>query len=75
MALEILTEADAPALQELYRSIGMIGINADGSEVTDQRPWIRTLNGPIIGRKLVVDGVLVGGGQLTVQKQKHSVTG
>lgn len=71
MQLDVFTEADAPALLELYRSIGMVGRNADGSEVTDLRPWIRTLNSTLVGRKLMVDGVLIGGGQLTLQKQKH----
>jgi len=71
MQLDTFTEADAPALLELYRTIGMNSRNADGSEVTDLRPWIRTLNNPLVGRKLVVDGVLIGGGQLTLQKQTH----
>ena len=71
MVLDIVSEVDGPALLELYRSIGMIGRNADGSETTDLRPWIRSLNGTLVGRKLVVDGILVGGGQLTRQKQMH----
>jgi RimJ/RimL family protein N-acetyltransferase len=65
-----LTDADAADLADLFVSIGM----TQQRDVAGAAGFIRHINSDkAIGRKLVVDGVLVGGGQLTVQKYPHAV--
>lgn len=70
MELEPLVDHDASSLGELFFSIGMspeLNIPAAAS-------FIRHINSDkAIGRKLIVNGVFVGGGQLTVQKYPHAV--
>ncbi len=61
---------DAEALAELFHSIGM----QPQVDVGAAAHWIRHMNSDkAIGRKLVVEGALVGGGQLTIQKYPHAV--
>ncbi len=70
MVLQPIDESDARQLGELLHSIGM---NAR-PDPQDALGFIKHLNSEkATGRKLVVDGVLVGGGQLTVQKHPHAV--
>jgi RimJ/RimL family protein N-acetyltransferase len=65
-----ITDNDASAFAELSHSIGMSSV----LDVAAAQSFIRFLNSPkAIGRKLVVDGVFVGGGQLTIQKYPHAV--
>jgi RimJ/RimL family protein N-acetyltransferase len=67
--LEIMIESDAESLKDLFLSIGM------STDRTTQHAlgFIKWVNSkPVIGRKLVINGALVGGGQLTVQKYPHA---
>jgi RimJ/RimL family protein N-acetyltransferase len=72
MHLEPMTTADAPRLSEIFASIGMLAVRADGTIDPDASPWIRLCSTTLTGRKLMVDGVMVGGGQLTPQKYPHA---
>jgi RimJ/RimL family protein N-acetyltransferase len=64
--LELIKDEDAESLHGLFSTIGM----ANNLEAT--KAFIRHLNSDNVkGRKLVVDGVLVAGGQLTIQKFPH----
>jgi RimJ/RimL family protein N-acetyltransferase len=70
MDLEIVAAEDGQALALLHHSIGWF----PQPDVNAAAHWIRHMNSDkAIGRKLVVDGELVGGGQLTVQKYPHAV--
>ena len=70
MELSPISENDAPAFAALSFSIGM----TPSLDVPAAAGFIRHVNSDrAIGRKLVVDGVFVGGGQLTLQKYPHSV--
>jgi RimJ/RimL family protein N-acetyltransferase len=70
--LEAMSEADGPRLSAIFASIGMLGVRQDGSIAADATPFIRLCNTAKIGRKLVDGGLMVGGGQLTLQRYPHS---
>lgn len=65
-----LEEAHAEASTVLFRAIGMV---APETPVEQQRSFIRGCRGPGMGgRVLVIDGTLVGGGQLTIGKRPRA---
>lgn len=67
MTLDPLVESDAEALASLFASIGM-----SSGEVAGATGFIRHVNSDkAIGRKLVVAGEFVAGGQLTRQRYPH----